>query len=298
MTRITGVLAAALLVIGIAPASRADEPKPIEIGPGSGELSYSTTLVLKNGTDAPVTFNRIANTCVPDAPASFTVGPGETWSASVTQKHSDDGLDNCYLTHHSIVYEDAANAGNTFGVQQYGSSDDVACLDIKIFVIVPVGQAICPVTQGSLSGPKSFMYFNPGSQTPQVRTTCPGDMTSCRGGGGRGILFGFYISKPEPFTVTAVNGNPTIAMDCVLTDLTAEADGNACVTETANILAGAQAAMTLGGSCGKFYRIADRTNVQLTCQTPMHQQQGGASVGATSQWQNIAEGSTYTMPGD
>ncbi len=253
---------------------------------------------MTNGTDGPVTFNRISDNCVPDAPESFTVAAHDSWSVTVTQKHSDDGLDNCYLSHHSLVYEDAANAGNTFGVQQYDNSGDPACLGIKIFVIFRVGQAICPVTQGSLSGPKSVMYFNPGSQTPQISTTCPGGIAQCRSQGGRTQMFGFYISNPEPFTVTAANGNTAAGMDCVLSDQAWPQDNNSCVTDAVGVQSGGQAVLSLAGSCGKFYRLADRTNVQLLCTIPVHRLESGALSGQTAEWPNVANGSSFTMTGN
>ncbi|MFO1144237.1 MAG: hypothetical protein U1E59_18035 [Amaricoccus sp.] len=290
------LIATLLLCFGASGAAFADEPSPISINPS--QLSYTTSLTVRNGTDAPVTFRRIANTCVPDAPETFTVGAGETWNATVTQKHSDDGLDNCYLTHHSIVYEDAANAGNTFGMQQYDNSDDPACFDLKIFVLVPVGQATCPVAQGSLSKPTSGIYFNPGSQVPQVGTTCPGDLSNCRAQVGRNQAFGFYISKPEAFSVTAVNGNSLVAMDCVLTDLAAVQDGNSCVSETGSVPPGGKASLSLAGSCGKFYRISDRTNVQLQCATPLHRLESGALSSNAQKWQSVSDGGSYTLPGD
>lgn len=295
--RIAGcLLAVALLCVGPPAAKCAEQPSPISIGPT--QLSYTTSLTVKNGTDGPVTFRRIANTCVPDAPESFTLGPGETWSATVTQKHSDDGLDNCYLTHHSIVYEDAANAGNTFGVQQYDNSSDPACLDISIFVIAPIGQALCPVAAGSLAKPTSAIYFNPGSQVPQVGTTCPGDMSNCRAQVGRNQAFGFYISRPEAFSVTAANGNGAVGMDCVLTDLAVAQDGNACVAESMSAPPGGEVVLSLGGSCGKFYRISDRTSVQLECATPLHRLENGGLTSNSQRWQAVADGGTYTLPGD
>ena len=289
-TRIGVLVGAAILSIGLPVSAGAG---PIEIGPE--ELSYATTLTVKNGTDAPVTFNRIANTCVPDAPESFTVGVGETWTATVTQKHRDDGLDNCYVAHHSIVYADAASAGNTFGVQQYNNSSDPACLDITIFVLATVGQAICPVAQGSLSGPTSIIQFAPGSQEPHVVTSCPGDLPGCRDQWGRTQVFGFYISLPEAFTVTAVNGTGSVDMTCTLNDQAAVQDANACVTENASVPVGGQAAMSLAGSCGKYYRLADRTNVQLECDSAQQGQPGGPYTSYGYGWGPVTNGSSYTL---
>lgn len=282
----------ALAVSGAVPA----RAQHIEIGPDA--LSYKTTITIKNGTDSPVTFNRASNTCVPDAPESITLAANESKTFSVTQKHSDDGLDNCYLAHHSITYQDAADIGNTFGVQQYGNSSDPACLDINIFVVFYIGQAICPVASGSVSGPTSWIYFNPGSQDPHVGTTCPGDISYCRGyGANREMFFGFYVSKPAAFAVSVVNADPAIAIDCVLTDLANAKDANACVSVSATVAIGAEGQLSLAGYCNKFYRTQDRTNVQLECTAPFHVTSGGAGSSLTVPWPNVTNGGTYTFSG-
>ena len=288
--------ALALVALAAHPAGAEGNFAQIPIDPS--DLSYTTAITVSNGTDSPVTFNRASDTCVPDAPASITVPANDSTTISVTQKHSDDGTDNCYLAHHSITYQDAADIGNTFGVQQYGNSGDPACLDIKIFVIFQIGQAICPVASGSVSGPKSWIYENPGSQEVNVGTTCPGGTSNCRGQSGREMYSGFYISRPETFAATAANGNTAVDIDCVLSDVTNAADANACVAASATVPLGGQAQLSLAGYCNKFYRLEDRTNVELTCTAPVHKLPNGALVGNEQQWPNVANGGTFTLTGN
>ena len=61
---------------------------------------------------------------------------------------------------------------------------------------------------------------------------------------------------------------------------------------------GAEAQLSLAGYCDKFYRIEDRTNVQLTCTAPVHQLPGGAFVGNEQQWADVANGGSYTLAGN
>jgi hypothetical protein len=289
-------LALALAALTAAPAGAEGMFPPISIDPS--DLSYTTVITVTNGTDSEVTFNRASNTCVPDAPQSITLPANGSARIRVTQKHSDDGVDNCYLAHHSVTYQDAADIGNTFGIQQYGNSNDPACLDIKIFVIFPIGQAVCPIASGSVLGPKSQIYENPGSQEVNVATTCPGNTSDCRGQSDRTMAFGFYVSRPEAFAVTAVNGNTAVAIDCVLSDATNAADDNACVSTSATVPLGAQAQLSLAGDCNRFYRLADRTNVQLICTAPVHRLANGAMVGNSQAWPDVTNGGTFTLTGN
>jgi len=163
--------------------------KPIEISPS--ELSYYTMLSLRNGTDSSVTFVLGPNHCVVDAPASFTVEANGTWSHIFTQKHKDTGLDNCYGSNHSLIYQHSKDPNTRFGLEQSNSSGNYACLDIKIFVGFMMGQAICPVATGKTTGPTSKHIVN----TLDVLTTCPDGVPLCREQFGRTMQFGFLLSK-------------------------------------------------------------------------------------------------------
>lgn len=182
---ITAVLMLTLAGVSVARAQQVYDYPPIEVGPAKGELSYFTEVIVKNGSDAPVTFNRTANQCVLDAPESFTVGAGQTHSFTVEQKQWDTGLDNCYAAHHRLAYQDAAQSGNSFDIQQYNSSDQPECLGITFFIIFPVAQAICPETTGRIA--KVHIYDGP-------KIVCPGGMPVCRAQGGRTQTFGFYVT--------------------------------------------------------------------------------------------------------
>lgn len=156
----------------------------------NGNMTYPMQLALKNGTDKPAVFALIEDTCIEGAPPYFTVNPGETWSATVIQRHYDQGVDNCYATPHGITYQDASNLANTFSVRQFDNSGDPNCYDIKFNIVFWINQAVCPVMTGMIAGPVSTLT-QPDRITgrPGRVTDCPGGMDWCIGVG-----FGFYLS--------------------------------------------------------------------------------------------------------
>lgn len=159
----------------------------LEISPSL--LSYETTLSLQNSTDSPVTFVLGQNHCVIDPPASFTVEAHGSWSQTFTQKHWDTGLDNCYGSNHSLIYQHSTDPNTRFGLEQSNSSNDPTCLGIKIFVVFMMGQTICPLATGHITGPESTLTRG------GVYTTCPDAVQDCRDQVGRTMLFGFELSK-------------------------------------------------------------------------------------------------------
>jgi hypothetical protein len=236
---------------------------------------------VRNNSSQPVTFTRTANTCVYDSPASFTVAANSSTTIQAKNKWWDTGLDNCYATQHVIAYQDAANAGNTFSVQQFNNSSLLACLDIKYNIIFWIHQAICPLATGSVFAPTN-------SDSNSNGLNCPADAEHCppTDNNSNTQWFGFAIEKPDDFSVVIDNDTQS-SLDCLLTDLNRKTDRNAC-TQVMTTVGASKSSITLPGLCGSiYYRAADRVNVQLLCYV------SGSNYVKTKSWSEVKSNTTY-----
>ena len=261
-----------------------DEAKRIE----PGHLTFIMYMQVINGTADSVTFKRVSVNCVAGTPESFSVGPGEAWQINITQDYQDRGLDNCYLTAHDIKYRDVANSANTFSIHQDLNSDfDQACFEVDIFVMFRIGHSMCPYSTGNIlkptmdnSGHPVFSGWSPGKRI------CPGG-TRCHTFG-----FGFYISPPQPFFVTAVNPDNRAAMSCTIIGEEVSPPDGACTSVSGDVPPGGTAEFRLQGQCGAFYKLEDRTNVTLSCSRWVNADQ--RFTGVEQKW-NVTPGGSYSL---
>jgi hypothetical protein len=245
--------------------------------------SFNQYIAIQNNTGQAMTFVRTAMVCVSASPDSFTVGANSGTTITVTQKYSDTGLDNCYARNHNTTYQDSANSSNMFRIQQYASSNDYSCLDVKYNAIIWINNAVCPEATGKV--------FGPIGDTPSV--SCSDGVPNCppRDDATPAEYFGFVITNPPPFAVTINNHNQGQGLDCVFTDLNNKTDRNSCVISYPSVGAGVKSAVSLAGTCGnKAYRLSVRTNVQLVCYLSNTVYQGAKT------WVPTTNGATYDYP--
>lgn len=253
-----------------------------------GSFKFTQQVRVHNDTSQPVTFVRGETVCASQSPDSFTVPAGGNAEITIEQKHWDTGLDNCYATHHTIAYHDSNNDKNWFRIQQYDSSDQWACLDIKYNIIAWINQAICPEANGSVFGPVNDANDVCNPATGICMPDCPPGADYCppHDDGNSVEYFGFVIENPVDFSVVLDNDSSDV-LDCNLTDLANKTDRNDCVTSQPTV-GSSKTAITLKGSCGSsFYRPADRTNVILLCYV------SGTNGQNLQSWTSVTNGSTY-----
>ena len=246
-------------------------------------LSFNQYIAIQNNTGQAMNFVRTAMTCVSASPASFTVGANSGTTITVTQKYSDTGLNNCYMVNHNITYQDSANSSNMFRIQQYSSSNDYSCLDLKFLVVMWINNAVCPEATGKV--------FGPVGTTSTV--SCSGGVPNCppHDNGSTAEYFGFVIMNPPAFAVTINNKNQGQGLDCVFTDLDNKTDRNSCVISYPSVLPGLKSTISLDGTCGdKAYRLSLRTNVQLVCYL------SNTAFEGPKTWVPTANGATYDYP--
>ena len=253
-----------------------------------GSFKFTQQVRVRNNTSQPVTFVRGEVVCASQSPDSFTVPANGSAEITIEQKHWDTGLDDCYAVHHTIAYHDVNNDKSGFRIQQYDSSNQWACLDIKYNIIAWINQAICPEGYGSVFGPVNDDndVCNPaaGTCTPD----CPAGADYCPPhDDGRSVeYFGFVIENPVDFSVVLDN-DTNGSLDCNLTDLANKTDRNECVTSQPTV-GPSKTLLTLKGACGSnFYRPSDRTNVILLCYT------SGTNGTNLQSWTPVTNGSTY-----
>lgn len=264
--------------------------------PAAGGIKIGSTqkftqqIAVRNTTGQAVTFVRGETICASVSPDSFTVPAGGVAEITVEQKHWDTGLDNCYARNHTIAY-DVENGNSGFRIQQYGSSNEVGCLDLTYFAVLWIPNAICPEAWGSVSGPVNYDANDPSAPwCPKFPCApkCPDGAPYCppSDDGSSVEYFGFAIENPQDFTVVLdndINGQ----LDCNLTDLDKKTDRNECVTSQPTV-GPSKSAITLKGSCGaNFYRLSERTNVILSCYT------SGTNGDKLQSWTPLTNGATY-----
>lgn len=165
----------------------------------NGHYKIDTIITVRNATSNDIIFNRTKVICAASSPASFVAKANSDTTITVVEKYWDTWFDDCYARYHQVVYTMAGDPKSFIQVHQLLSSNNMACLDIKEFIILWINYAICPAAGGRV--------VTAGTTQDGNNVYCPPNTPVCPPRqGSASDSFGFLITSSPGEAMTAMAG--------------------------------------------------------------------------------------------